>query len=382
MDGPRACTPADLTDVIALVDVALNRPGTGQTFLTDYPVVYERKNLENIRILRVDGELAAVVPFVVWPVAFEGCRFSIGGISPTGTALAHRKKGYGLQCLNDCLRRMEAIGCELSILRTKVETFPFYQCGGYEAVQRQAVIYRLTRQDAGCFTAHGEDIVVPGQLTPAQLAAIQALHEAEGGGSRRASDRYPALFSLPKMKTLLAYRGPKLAGYLLVSAAINMPGFLEAGGDADAVETLLHRAASELGETEARNAHDNLNPSVMSRVLERCLPGRKQPTAENRMVRINLPTAFFRRITPWLERENRGVEHAFSLNVGGEAISFHFGPAGLKLGTDRLPLHQDLSRRQLANAVFGPHPSAGPEAAVRLGNLPPYYFPVWLLDRS
>ncbi len=382
IDGPRACTKADLPEVIALANSSLGRGGTDRTVLTDYPLIYQDKNLENVRILRVDGELASVVPFIVWPIDFGGCRFSIGGISPTATAVPHRMKGYGRQCLEDCLRKMEAMGCELSILRTKVATFPFYACGDYQAVQNQAWIYPCTREDAGRFVPHGEAIVERNQLADDELAAVRAMHEAEGGGSYRSPERYGPLFSLPKMKALLAYRGKTPVAYLLVSNALNMPGLLEAGGDEAAVETLVHRALSELGETETRIGHGNLNPSVLDGLLEKRLPGRRQPTAENRMVRINRPAAFLRRIAPWMERENRGVERAFSVTTGGETVSFRFGPGGLSLGTDRLDPHHELSRRQLVSAVFGDHPSYPPAPAVHLGGLPPFYFPVWLLDRS
>ena len=61
IEGPRACTAADLPGVIALVDAAM-RSGTGQTMWTDYPLVYRESNLENIRIVRVGGEVVGKSP--------------------------------------------------------------------------------------------------------------------------------------------------------------------------------------------------------------------------------------------------------------------------------------------------------------------------------
>ena len=382
IDGPRACTKADLPEVIALVDSELGRRGTDQTMLTDYPLVYQDKNLENVRILRVNGELASVVPFVVWPVELDGCRFSFANISPTATAVPHRKKGYGRLCLEDCIRRMEAIDCDLSILRTQVATFPFYEGGDYQAVQNQGWIYRCTRDDAQKFVHHGEDIELPNRLAPDQMAAVQAMHEKEITGARRSAERCRLLFSLPKMRTLLAYRDKALVGYLVVSAARNMPGLLEAGGDPAAVETLVGRALSELPEAGFYNAHANLTDSVLRQVLEMRLSDRRQPTPENRMIRINLTTAFLRRIAPWLEKKNRGIETSFSLTAGGETISFQFDKRGLKLGSARLDRHHELSRRELVSAVFGAHSSYPPEAKRSIDGLPVYSFPVFMLDRS
>jgi hypothetical protein len=382
IDGPRACTKAELPEVIALVDSALGRAGTGQTLLTDYPLVYEDENLENVRILRVNGELASVVPFIPWPVVMDGCRFTVCIISPTATAVPHRKKGYGLRCLDDCIERMEAMGCEISILRTKVETFPFYGSGDYQGVRNQAWVYRCTREDAKLFADHGEELALYDPATRRHLDAIQAMHDREKTGVRRSASRYPGLFSLPKMKTLLALRDRLPVAYLLVSRAVNMPGLVEAGGDEAAVETLVHRALAELGEADAQNAHANLTESVLGNLLERKLPGRRQPTSENRMVRINRPSAFLFEIAREVERRNQGVEKTFSLTVGGETIGFEFTKSGLKLGKTKLDLHFELSRRELVSAVFGAHPSYPADAAVGLGGSLAYYFPICLLDRS
>src|SRR5579872_5636407 len=113
IDGPRACTRAELPELIALVDNAM-RQGSDQSMLTDYPLVYLDKNLENIRLLKVDGEAAAEVPVLPRTVVTDDFRFKIGDISPTATAAHHRMKGYGLQCLKSCVERMNQMGCEIS----------------------------------------------------------------------------------------------------------------------------------------------------------------------------------------------------------------------------------------------------------------------------
>ena len=76
IDGPRACEKTELPEVIALVDGAL-REGIDQSILTDYPLVYLDKNLENIRILKVGGEIAAVVPVLPRTVVINDFQFKI-----------------------------------------------------------------------------------------------------------------------------------------------------------------------------------------------------------------------------------------------------------------------------------------------------------------
>ena len=46
---------------------------------------------------------------------------------------------------------MEQAQCQLSVLWTMVETFPFYQHGGYQAVRPQAKVYRCGAADAKSF---------------------------------------------------------------------------------------------------------------------------------------------------------------------------------------------------------------------------------------
>ena len=89
IDGPRACTGTDLPEVIALVDDAMHQ-GTDQSMLTDYPLLCAQKNLDNIRILREDAEMAAVVPFLPHDVVMEDSQFRIGIVSATATAVRHQ----------------------------------------------------------------------------------------------------------------------------------------------------------------------------------------------------------------------------------------------------------------------------------------------------
>ncbi|MBI4024957.1 MAG: GNAT family N-acetyltransferase [Verrucomicrobia bacterium] len=241
IDGPRACRKEEISEVIGLVDGEMRR-GTDQSLLTDYPLVYRDENLENIFILKAGGALASVVPFIPKTVRMDGCEFTIGIISPTVTNPGHRKKGCALQCLDACIRKMEAAGIDLSVLWTKVETFPFYEKREYQGVQSQGWIYPCLGRDADLLADHGEAIVEYDPKTRQYLREIHAIHEQEHFGILRSPDEYAVLLNLPKMKTLIALRNGIPTGYLVVSKALNKPGLLEAGGEESAVETLVKRA--------------------------------------------------------------------------------------------------------------------------------------------
>ena len=379
----RICTRVDLPEVIALVDNAM-REGSDQTMLTDYPLVFRDENLPNIRVGKVDGQVVSVVPFIPRPVVMDGCHFTIGIISPTATHPDHQHKGYGLGCLQSSIKGMKQEGCDLSVLWTLVPTFPFYEHGDYQGISNQGWTWRCSNEDASLFTDHGEDIVTYSPTTLLHLDAIQSMRQQEIFGIHRTLEEYAALLNLPKMETWIALRGDVPVGYLVVSHAANKPGPIEAGGDRSAVETMVRRLLSSLPPGGHTLAHGNMTPSTLGDLLAQKMPGRKEVGGGNMMVRINDVPGFFQRIAPWLEKRNGGVERQLSVVVtdSGDVVGFRFTKAGLHLSADALTPRLEMTRRELTSVVFGPHPDRPVETPAVLRDLFPFYFPIWVLDRS
>ena len=383
IDGPNPCTKEDLPALIALVDSVM-RAGSDQSMLTDYPLVYREGNLKNIQLIKAGGPVVAEVPFIPRTVVQGDCRFRIGIISPTATHPDHRHKGYGLACLNRCVRQMEQDGTELSVLWTLVGTFPFYEHGGYQAVRTQMTMYRCHRDDAQLFPDYGHAVIVYEPGSGKYLSEIQAMHEREAFGVLRSQEEYPFLLSLPKIKTLIALEGGSAIAYLMVSEAINKPGLIEAGGAKRGLDTLLHRARSETPNDKEVRAYSYLTPSVLGGVLERTLPERRRPWDDQMMIRINCVRGFLEKIKPWLERQRRKEQPSFSIEVSdaGELISLEFRGDGLRLEERRLPRHVSLSRRQLTSVIFGEHLERRVRVPAECRGLFPFYFPIWMPDHS
>lgn len=383
VDGPRPCTKAEVPEMIAMVNSVM-RQGSDQSFLTDYPRVYDAANLENIFILKVDGEVASVVPFIPRNVEIAGCRFRIGIISPTATAPHHRKKGYALRCLRTCTNKMTRDGIELSILWTLVPTFTFYEHDDYQGVFRPDGTYKCRQADAALFHNGGQQIVEYDPASRQWLGDLQAMHELEITGIVRSREDFPALFSLPKIKTLIALEGSKPAGYLMVSRATNKPGLIEAGGSAASVETLVRHALEELDEGRELAGYSYQTPTVLGDLLDQKLPDRRQFQDDNLMVRFNDVRGFLERISPWLSQRNGQNYRAFSIRTSqdGEPIGCEFSASGLKLSRESPSPQFELSRRELASVVFGSHPARPVQTPEALRDLFPFYFPVWILDHS
>jgi len=380
----KACTKAELAEVIAIVDTEM-RAGSSQSMLTDYPLVYADANLANVRIMKAGGEVVSVVPFIERKVEASGCRFSVGIISPTATAPRHRRKGYGLACLRSCVEKMTEGGIDLSALWTEVRTFPFYEHADYQAVRCQGWVYACRREDAKLFRTCGGEVVRYDPAAREHIEAIQAMHERDMCGVLREAEAYPVLFGLPGMETLVALRDGKPLAYLLVSRAINKPGLLEAGGEADAIEGLVHQALWRLKEGDTLNAHGNLTPSALGDVMEARMPERREPGAGgNMMIRINDARGFMGKISSWLVERNGGKARAFSIGITdtGEVISFAFGERALALGGEVCEAHFEMTLREFTGVVFGAHAERPVPAPAAMKDLFPFTFPLFMLDHS
>lgn len=384
LDGPRASTKAEVPEMIAMVNSVM-RQGSDQSFMTDYPQVYDDANLENIFILKAAGEMACVVPFIPRNVEIAGCRFRVGIISPTATAPLHRRKGYALRCLRACTDKMTRDGIELSVLWTLVPTFKFYEHGGYQGVDSPDGIYGCRKTDAALFSDGGQRIAVYDPGSRQWLDDMRAMHEQEVTGIVRGAEDYAALFSLPKMKTLIALDGSRPVGYLLVSRATNKPGLVEAGGSAVAVETLVGHALNALDGEEEMAAYSYQTSTLLGNLLDEKLPERRQPrTADNMMVRLNNVRDFMQSISPWLAQRSGPATRTFSMPISDneEPLEFEFSSTGLKLSREALSPRVELSRRELTSIVFGPHAERPVETPQAMRGLFPFYFPIWILDHS
>lgn len=370
--------------MIALVNGEL-RKGSSQSLLSDYPLVYDESNLENVPIVKVGGEVVSAVPFIPKRVVLGECCFSIGIISPTATAPEHRRKGYALACLRWSVEKMTRDDIDLSVLWTVVPTFPFYERADYQAVRCQSWVYPCRRDDARRFGKRDIEVVRYDPGTEQHIRDIRAMHEREVYGVERTAQEYLVLFNLPHMETLFALHDGRPVAYLVVSRASNKPGLLEAGGDAGTVEALVRHALLELEGDAVLDGHANLTPSVLGDVLHERMPERRQPNlGGHQMMRINNVRAFMARISTWLVGRNADAPRAFSITVTdtGETISFEFREDTLALGAEAPEPRLVMSLRDLTSVVFGSHPERPVPVSPVLKGLFPFYFPIYVLDHS
>lgn len=383
VEGPRACRPEDLADVIGLVDAAM-RQGSDQTLLLDYPLVYGAANLPNVQVVLVDGHPAATAPVLPRRIEGDGFAFGLGVISPTATDPGSQHRGYGSACVAACVARMEALGLELSVLWTQVATFPFYELNGWQAVERYGGSYRLDRDAAPRFGTWTGPVTTLAE-NPDRVADVIALRLAEGPGVVRTPPEAAALFTLPKMTTWLAMDGGRVAAYLVESRATNKPGLLEAGGDAAAIGGLVGRVLGNLEPGQSIDLHAGFAPDGLPALVASALPGvAPAPYEGNMMLRLNDPARFLRGIRGRLAALRPADRRSVSVRVTDAevTVSLEWRPFGLAVGSRELPDHVELTRRELTSVLFGANPDRPVPVPESLTWLPRFRVPIPVLDRS
>lgn len=383
VDGPRGCRPEELPDVIRLVDAAM-RQGSDQSMRTDYPLVYAPGNLREVLVMVDGGRIVATAPVLPRWVSGEGFSFGLGVISPTATDPAHQHRGYGSACVAACVERMDALALELSVLWTRVATFPFYERLGWQAVARSGASVVLGPDDAASFAPWGGTIARLADH-PGRLADVAALHAQAQPGVARSLDDQRAVTSLPRMTTWLALDASAVAGYLVASTAINKPGVLEAAGDPVVVAGLLRHTLEGLEPGASVEVHVGDESPALRGAVERAVPDRTMvPSSGNMMVRLNDPEAFLRAIRGWLAAhwgtERRPVSVA--ITDADMTVSFDWSGTTLSIGSQRHARHVELTRRALSSVLFGAHPDRPVPVPGLLAGLPTFRLPMPPLDRS
>ena len=389
--GPRACREYEFEETVALID-AVFRAGTDQDIATDYPLIFREPRLDLHRILSVDGRIVAHVPVAPREVVNGDDRFTIGIIGPTVAHPDHRRRGYATLCLRDATRVQEERGWPVAVLWTAEATFPFYWHSGWEAVDSQGLVYALGRGDRELFSRGSHDVVAFDPMEQSHLDFVAAAHDAEPRRIVRSPDDYLALLTLPKVSTSLALDGGEPVAYLVVGEGFNKPGLIEGGGDPAGLEALVRSSLDRLGPGRNIQAPVPLTSSPLGRLMEARRPDARRPVEEGdgvgfQMMRVNSVAGLMNAMRGHLRSRSAGLDAEVSLSCPdtGESVGLTFRGGDVEIGPGPLPHDVQLSRRDVARLVFGPHRAARPveidgPAGDVFGTVFPYYFPIWELD--
>ena len=137
-----------------------------------------------------------------------------------------------------------------------------------------------------------------------------------------------------------------------------------------------------------------LTPCALGDVVEAIKPGQQRPVEQAsgigfQMMRVNDFGLLMRQVRNHLGRRSAGLRGDVCVicEDTNEAVSLRVRDGEVDVTAERLPEAVTLSRRQLAQLVFGGHASAPPleldgAGAALLEALFPIYAPIWEIDHS
>ena len=219
VDGPRGCRDYEVGSTLDLLNLVMRlAEGQPPTIGHDYPHVYCGRNRENMRIIRVNGQVVSHAGLFLSEVKMGEHSLQVAGLGCMATHPDFRRRGYGSAVGEDVFHRMVELGGDVGWLDTDVPDW--YRRLGWEKAGRKYTHY-LDRGNVSCLPALVGYEVRCGYQD--YLEQMLALHQQHPLGSQRSLDLFKILLDRPdtsrwpQLTTCLATQDEKLGAYAVVS---------------------------------------------------------------------------------------------------------------------------------------------------------------------
>ena len=364
-DGPRAPRADEFEELVAQVNrVMREEVDAAPTYGEEWPRIYRLENLENIRVIRVDGRIVSSAAIYPHDVRFGSARLRVGGITGVATDAAYRRRGFGTRVMQACIERMAELGCQLSLLGSGVPSWYRKLGWEYAGVERSYKFSRGNRHllpsDAGLVMREAED---------GDFETLAEIHEARALGGVRSPDLLRSMWGpKPGAAVWVALRDGTVSAYLRVQGT----SVTEYGGPAVLVLPMLARLLESWDDPSIQTStrsiqerHANVKPTVHASLDAPWRPddvtealdalGILQSASYVRMIRIEDPQGLLRAYG----------RTDLTAMTEGDRIVLETGDRVLR-----------LSRTDAVKLLFGPERPVQPDVAGL-----PLVFHVWLTDR-
>jgi hypothetical protein len=134
IDGPRGATPEELDEVCDLVGRVFR-----WTMRDNFPTLFCKENVENLRIIKADDKVVSHFGFVVRDMIINGCRISVGNVGAVGTDENYRKRGYAWSILDEAMVRFRADGVDMFLVSGGRNLYIQHGCTNVGKVNSYAV---------------------------------------------------------------------------------------------------------------------------------------------------------------------------------------------------------------------------------------------------
>jgi hypothetical protein len=134
IDGPRGAMPEELDEVCDLVGRVFN-----WTMRENFPTLFCKENVDNLRIIKADDKIVSHFGFVVRDMIINGCRISVGNVGAVGTDENYRKRGYAWSIMDDAMVKFRADGVDMFLVSGGRNLYIQHGCTNVGKVNSYAV---------------------------------------------------------------------------------------------------------------------------------------------------------------------------------------------------------------------------------------------------
>ncbi len=235
MEGPRAPAPSEYPEIVNFLDKSL-RPDKKWSIVSEYPTALSQVNLNNIRIIKDNGEVlshAVLKPLIVkTPVAV----FKAGAIGSVVTNSSYRSQGLSKQIIDECLDEAQKQDCDFAILWTNL--YDFYRKFGFE----------LTGNEISIIVENELSLPAPSNLifregSNVDPAAIYKLYSRHTVCTVRTVEDIRNFLKIPNARIYTAWDSQgALAAYAIEGKGVDLDGYIHewGGGVSEVVQLTQH----------------------------------------------------------------------------------------------------------------------------------------------
>jgi len=114
VEGPMPCPPGDLDQLVGLANRVF-RPHGGD-MRREYPLLFDPENLENLRVVKLDGRIVSHVGLSIRDASILGFPLRVVSVGAVCTAPEARGRGFATALMQDAVAHSRANGCSLMLI--------------------------------------------------------------------------------------------------------------------------------------------------------------------------------------------------------------------------------------------------------------------------
>ena len=386
MEGPRAANNQELETILSLVNLVF-RSGVNQDMASDYPLVFDKKNLNNLRVVLEKGEIISHAAMAERTLNANDCVLPMSMICAVATHPVYRKRGSATSIMADAVTSMALRGDAFGLLWTGPAR-DFYRQLGWEVIGTNGWTYILRPTQFNHFKSY---CLVRAYQQGKDLNRIIEIHQNQSEQLTRNQSAYQTLFNIPTIKIWVAEENNLVTGYLVVAEAHNKSGVIEWGGTTKALSSLLAHVLSTTLETRLQvfvpSFKNPMKTLLQSLGCQERIPMEEADGCGLKMIRILSLKNLLEKLKPHIQNclGKSSGELGIVVAETAERTSLKWKNKHFTVGTEQVSEEKTLTLRETAQFIFGPmKPSSvtslSPETAKALDQVFPFTFHIGMLD--